>query len=85
MAKDTINGGGPDVAASPAGQDNAISLCVNAIDLAQRTLFGSFDVARQILEIKDPAKAVELQLAHARSQIAAYDAHIRELGRLSRG
>lgn len=77
-------GAGPATASVGAAQSNADALCLKAIDLAESTLNSSFNVARRILELKDPNKAIELQLAHARSQIAAFDAHIREVGRLSR-
>jgi len=78
---------GPDAggdATTSASQASSEALCLKAIDLAESTLNSSFDVARRILELKDPNAAVELQLAHARSQIAAFDAHVREVDRLSR-
>jgi len=53
---------------------------LKTVDYVEAHVEAGFDLARKLLETRDPAKAFELQLAFARKQTEAFNNHVKELG-----
>ncbi|NND49101.1 MAG: hypothetical protein HKN60_02485 [Rhizobiales bacterium] len=60
--------------------ETATAFNLKNVDYAEANVEAGFELARKLFETRDPAKAVELQLAFARKQTEAFNTHVKEMG-----
>ena len=53
------------------------------VDFVEANCNAGFKLTRELLETRDPSRAIELQLAFARSQAEAFSSHMKEMGALA--
>ena len=60
--------------------ETATAFNLKNVDYVEANVEAGFALARKLFETRDPAKAVELQLAFARKQADAFNTHVKEMG-----
>ncbi|NND49539.1 MAG: hypothetical protein HKN60_04740 [Rhizobiales bacterium] len=60
--------------------ETATEFNIKNVDYVEANVEAGFELTRKLLETRDPAKAMELQLDFARKQADAFNTHVKDMG-----